>query len=272
MRGFYAENDHEVRGVRLGSRAVALLSVVLALVGVAAGCLSLLTSPAQAEPTSLKDYVLSRAVGEPDDLWYEAPSFTETLLDGGGHEVRPASDGKYQVHRGETYYWELDLYAPAGMPHAGTYVYELPLGMDASDLSNVAIVADDGTVIGRFSLTGDGRSLSLAMTENNKVRVSCRLQLAVTFSEDEYGSPVGSDVTFVEPDPTEEVKLEKSGEVAADGSLEWEIRAKIPPYNGQSASSNFEHYLLGDTLLTASGDRYYLTDADGLSVTLAWGG
>ena len=214
--------------------------------GVAAGCLSLLTSPAQAEPTSLKDYVLSRAIGEPDDLWYEAPSFTETLLDEGGRVVRLGSDGKYRVHRGETYYWELDLYAPAGMPHAGTYVYELPLGMDASDLSDDAIVADDGTVIGRFSLAGDGRSLSLAMEENTKIRVSCRLQLAVAFVESEDGAPISSDVTFVESDPTD---LEKSGEVAADGSLEWEVRAQIPAYTGDFTKDDFERYSLTDICL-----------------------
>ena len=240
--------------------------------GVAAGCLSLLTSPAQAEPTSLKDYVLSRAIGEPDDLWYEAPSFTETLLDEGGRVVRPGSDGKYRVHRGETYYWELDLYAPAGMPHAGTYVYELP------DLSDDVIFADDGTVIGLFSLAGDGRSLSLTTEENTKIRVSCRLQLAVMFSEGEDGTPIDSNVTFVEPDSTEaEVTLEKSGEVAADGSLEWEVRAQIPAYKGDFTDDDFERYNLVEVCIPISIEAgpyspYILSDAEDLSVTLTWGG
>ena len=50
------------------------------------------------------------------------------LIDANGQTIEPDGDGIYHIYEGEAYRWSINLYAPAGLPEAGTYEYPLPDG------------------------------------------------------------------------------------------------------------------------------------------------
>lgn len=173
---------------------------------------------ADGEPIDLKDYVLSRGYGA------EKPGFNEALVDADGVEIEKGADGKYHLYEGEPYYWKISFYAPAGIPNAGTYVYEMPEGFKAEALNDSEIRANDGETIGKLVISEDNRYVYANIDQNTKIKLKGTFSIQIEF---EKNTP------DIEPVEDESGTVEKTGKINSDGQLEWTITAHIPAWDGQ---------------------------------------
>lgn len=192
---------------------------------------------------SLKDYVLSRGFGS------EVPSFIESLKDSEGQEIEPGEGGIYQLYDDEGYTWSISLYAPAGIPEAGTYVYDMPVGMIATDVQPRDITANDGTVIGHFSISEDGSRVIVEMLENTKIRLRVVFDISMEIEAGEDGRPINPDIEFIPRESSDEGTVEKTGQINSDGQIEWVITANIPGWDG---SSDYASWVIYDKILYPS--------------------
>lgn len=190
---------------------------------------------------SLKDYVLSRGFGS------EVPSFIESLKDSEGQEIEPGEGGIYQLYDDEGYTWSISLYAPAGIPEAGTYVYDMPVGMIATDVQPRDITANDGTVIGHFSISEDGSRVIVEMLENTKIRLRVEFDISMEIEIGEDGEPISPYIDFIPRESSEEGAVEKTGQINSDGQIEWIITANIPGWDG---SGNYTSWSIWDTIIS----------------------
>ena len=196
----------------------------------------------------LKEYVLSRGFGN------EEASFIESLKDSDGQEIEPEDDGKYHIYEDEGYTWSISLYAPAGIPEAGTYVYEMPVGMSATDVQPRDITANDGTVIGHFSIGTDGSSVVVEMLENTKIRLRVKFDISMEIQTNENGEPINGDIVFIPRESSDEGTIEKTAQVNSDGQIEWTITANIPGWDG---NSEYSSWYISDMVVLPDMDTTY---------------
>ena len=197
---------------------------------------------------SLKDYVLSRGFGS------EVPSFIESLKDSESQEIEPGEGGIYQLYDDEGYTWSISLYAPAGIPEAGTYVYDMPVGMIATDVQPRDITANDGTVIGHFSIGTDGSSVVVEMLENTKIRLRVKFDISMEIQTNENGEPINGDIVFIPREASDEGTIEKTAQVNSDGQIEWTITANIPGWDG---NSEYSSWYISDIVVLPDMDKTY---------------
>ena len=197
---------------------------------------------------SLKDYVLSRGFGS------EVPSFIESLKDSESQEIEPGEGGIYQLYDDEGYTWSISLYAPAGIPEAGTYVYDMPVGMIATDVQPRDITANDGTVIGHFSIGTDGSSVVVEMLENTKIRLRVKFDISMEIQTNENGEPINGDIVFIPRESSDEGTIEKTAQVNSDGQIEWTITANIPGWDG---NSEYSSWYISDIVVLPDMDKTY---------------
>ena len=193
---------------------------------------------AQAEQ-SLRDYVLDRGFGNEDS------SFIESLKDSNGQEIEPDEEGIYHLYDDEGYTWSISLYAPAGIPEAGIYVYDMPSGMTATDVQPRDITANDGTVIGHFSISEDGSRVVVEMLENTKIRLRVKFDISMEIETGEDGEPISPDIEFIPRESSDKGAIKKTGQINSDGQIEWVITANIPGWNG---SGPYASWLIYDTI------------------------
>lgn len=184
----------------------------------------------------LKDYVNKRDFGN------EAAAFKEKLIDANGQTIKP-DDGIYHIYEGEAYRWSINLYAPAGLPEAGTYVYPLPENIKAEGISVQEITADDGTLIGTLEVSEDRTKVLVHIVDNTKIRVRVYFEIYLDIQLTEEGIPANPHFKF---DDETEATVEKSGEINSEGKLEWTITVHIPKWDGQE---NYSSYRLWDNLV-----------------------
>ena len=171
------------------------------------------------EYPSLKDYVEERDFGN------ESAAFEENLIDGNGQTIEPDNDGIYHIYEGEAYRWSINLYAPAGLPDAGTYEYSLPDGIKAEGISVQNITADDGTLIGTLEVSEDSTKVLVYIVDNTKIRVRVHFEIYLDIEVDEEGVPVNHEFDFI---TNEGPTVEKSHEITSDGKIEWCIQIHAP--------------------------------------------
>ncbi len=188
------------------------------------------------EYQSLEEYVHTRDFGN------EAAAFKEKLIDANGQTIKP-DDGIYHIYEGEAYRWSINLYAPAGLPEAGTYVYPLPENIKAEGISVQEITADDGTLIGTLEVSEDRTKVLVHIVDNTKIRVRVYFEIYLDIQLTEEGIPANPHFKF---DDETEATVEKSGEINSEGKLEWTITVHIPKWDGQE---NYSSYRLWDNLL-----------------------
>ena len=167
----------------------------------------------------LKDYVNKRDFGN------EAAAFEENLIDANGQTIEPDDEGIYHIYEGEAYRWSINLYAPAGLPEAGTYEYPLPENIKAEGISVQEITADDGTLIGTLEVSEDRTKVLVHIVDNTKIRVRVYFEIYLDIELDEEGVPANQEFVFI---PNEEPTVEKSHEITSEGKIEWCIRIHAP--------------------------------------------
>lgn len=185
---------------------------------------------------SLKEYVNQRGFGN------EAAAFEENLIDANGQTIEPDDEGIYHIYEGEAYRWSINLYAPAGLPEAGTYEYPLPENIKAEGISVQEIRADDGTPIGTLEVSEDKTKVLVHIVDNKKIRVRVYFEIYLDIQLTEEGIPANQHFKF---DDETEATVEKSGEINSEGKLEWTITVHIPKWDGQE---NYSSYYLWDIL------------------------
>lgn len=158
----------------------------------------------------LKDYVNKRDFGN------EAAAFEEKLIDANGQTIEPDGEGIYHIYEGEAYRWSINLYAPAGLPEAGTYEYPLPENIKAEGISVQEITADDGTLIGTLEVSEDRTKVLVHIVDNTKIRVRVYFEIYLDIELDEEGVPANQEFVFI---PNEEPTVEKSHEITSEGRL-----------------------------------------------------
>ena len=188
------------------------------------------------EYQSLEEYVHTRYFGN------EAAAFEEKLIDANGQTIEPV-DGIYHIYEGEAYRWSINLYAPAGLPEAGTYEYPLPENIKAEGISVQEITADDGTLIGTLEVSEDRTKVLVHIVDNKLIRVRVYFEIYLDIQLTEEGIPANPHFKF---DDETEATVEKSGEINSEGKLEWTITVHIPKWDGQE---NYSSYRLWDNLL-----------------------
>ena len=209
---------------------------------------------------SLRDYVLSRGFGS------EEAKFIESLKDSDGNEIERESDGKYHLYNDEGYTWSISLYAPAGIPEAGTYVYDMPVGMTATDVQPRDITANDGTVIGHFSISEDGSRVIVEMLENTKIRLRVEFDISMEIEIGEDGEPISPDIEFITRESSDKGTVEKTGQINSDGQIEWVITANIPGWDGSSAYASWSIYDV------TTYQRVYYPDLSQAQIEISYGG
>ena len=167
----------------------------------------------------LKDYVNKRDFGN------EAAAFEEKLIDANGQTIEPDGEGIYHIYEGEAYRWSINLYAPAGLPEAGTYEYPLPENIKAEGISVQEITADDGTLIGTLEVSEDRTKVLVHIVDNTKIRVRVYFEIYLDIEVNEEGVPVNQDFVFI---PNELPTVEKSHEITSEGKIEWCIQIHAP--------------------------------------------
>lgn len=215
---------------------------------------------------NLKEYVLKSGYGS------EEPNFTEKLLDENGQEIEKQQDDKYHIYENESYSWYISFYAPKGITAAGTYVYEMPVGITVSS-ETYDVTADDGTIIGQLSVDADGKIVRLQVKENTKIRLRVSFELSLDIQKDESKPPIEGVIEF-EP-AGQEGTVEKSGEINSDGNLEWSVTVRLPGWQGSPSSSSYRHWNLEDQMggfgpeitdgnvkITYGGQTYILHSTD----------
>lgn len=170
------------------------------------------------EYQSLEKYVHTRGFGN------EAAAFEEKLIDANGQTIEP-DDGIYHIYEGEAYKWSINLYAPAGLPEAGTYKYPLPENIKAEGISVQEITADDGTLIGTLEVSEDRTKVLVHIVDNTKIRVRVYFEIYLDIELDEEGVPANPEFVFI---PNEEPTVEKSHEITSEGKIEWCIQIHAP--------------------------------------------
>lgn len=191
----------------------------------------------------LKDYVEQRGFGN------EAAAFEENLIDANGQTIEPDDDGIYHIYEGEAYRWSINLYAPAGLPEAGTYEYPLPENIKAEGISVQEITADDGTLIGTLEVSEDRTKVLVHIVENTKIRVRVYFEIYLDIEVDEEGVPVNQEFVFI---PNEGPTVEKSHEITSEGKIEWCIRIHAPGW----IEGSYTTLWMYDSELGGEG-RYY---------------
>ena len=191
------------------------------------------------EYQSLEEYVLTRGFGN------EAAAFEENLIDANGQTIEPDDEGIYHIYEGEAYRWSINLYAPAGLPEAGTYEYPLPENIKTEGISVQEIRADDGTPIGTLEVSEDKTKVLVHIVDNRIIRVRVYFEIYLDIQLTEEGIPANQHFKFDFDDETEPT-VEKSGEINSEGKLEWTITVHIPKWDGQE---NYSSYRLWDNLL-----------------------
>ena len=170
------------------------------------------------EYQSLEKYVHTRGFGN------EAAAFEEKLIDANGQTIEP-DDGIYHIYEGEAYRWSINLYAPAGLPEAGTYEYPLPENIKAEGISVQEITADDGTLQGTLEVSEDRTKVLVHIVDNKIIRVRVYFEIYLDIEVNEEGVPVNQDFVFI---PNELPTVEKSHEITSEGKIEWCIQIHAP--------------------------------------------
>lgn len=208
---------------------------------------------------NLKDYVLNES-----GYGSEEPNFTEKLLDENGQEIEKQQDDKYHIYENESYSWYISFYAPKGITAAGTYVYEMPVGITVSS-ETYDVTADDGTIIGQLSVDADGKTVRLQVKENTKIRLRVSFELSLDIQKDESEPPIEGIEGVIEFEPADQKgTVEKSGEINSNGNLEWRVTVRLPGWQG--SGNNYHHWYLMDSL---SGFGSEITDGN---VKITYGG
>ena len=172
---------------------------------------------------NLKDYVNKRGFGN------ESAAFEENLTDANGQTIEPDDEGIYHIYEGDAYKWSINLYAPAGLPEAGTYEYPLPYGIKAEGISIQKITADDGKLIGTLEVSEDRTKVLVHIVDNTKIRVRVYFEIYLDIELNEEGFPANPEFVFIpNEEPTEEPTVEKSHEITSEGKIEWCIRIHAP--------------------------------------------
>ena len=172
---------------------------------------------------NLKDYVNKRGFGN------ESAAFEENLTDANGQTIEPDDEGIYHIYEGDAYKWSINLYAPAGLPEAGTYEYPLPYGIKAEGISIQEITADDGKRIGTLEVSEDRTKVLVHIVDNTKIRVRVYFEIYLDIELNEEGFPANPEFVFIpNEEPTEEPTVEKSHEITSEGKIEWCIRIHAP--------------------------------------------
>lgn len=174
------------------------------------------------EYPSLEEYVYTRGFGNED------AAFEENLMDANGQTIEPDDEGIYHIYEGEAYKWSINLYAPAGLPEAGTYEYPLPYGIKAEGISIQEITADDGKRIGTLEVSEDRTKVLVHIVDNTKIRVRVYFEIYLDIEVDEEGFPVNQEFYFIPNEEPEEPTVEKSHEITSEGKIEWCIRIHAP--------------------------------------------
>ena len=207
------------------------------------------------EYPSLKDYVEERDFGN------ESAAFEENLIDGNGQTIEPDNDGIYHIYEGEAYRWSINLYAPAGLPDAGTYEYSLPDGIKAEGISVQNITADDGTLIGTLEVSEDSTKVLVYIVDNTKIRVRVHFEIYLDIEVDEEGVPVNHEFDFI---TNEGPTVEKSHEITSDGKIEWCIRIHVPGWQG----GNYSRLSLWDFIRGNSTGAYHPDYSKAAEITI----
>ena len=171
---------------------------------------------------NLKDYVNKRGFGN------ESAAFEENLTDANGQTIEPDDEGIYHIYEGEAYKWSINLYAPAGLPEAGTYEYPLPYGIKAEGISVQEITADDGKRIGTLEVSEDRTKVLVHIVDNTKIRVRVYFEIYLDIELNEEGFPANQEFVFIPNEESEEPTVEKSHEITSEGKIEWCIRIHAP--------------------------------------------
>lgn len=171
---------------------------------------------------NLKDYVNKRGFGN------ESAAFEENLTDANGQTIEPDDEGIYHIYEGEAYKWSINLYAPAGLPEAGTYEYPLPYGIKAEGISIQEITADDGKRIGTLEVSEDRTKVLVHIVDNTKIRVRVYFEIYLDIELNEEGFPANQEFVFIPNEESEEPTVEKSHEITSEGKIEWCIRIHAP--------------------------------------------
>lgn len=206
----------------------------------------------------LKGYVEQRGFGN------EAAAFEESLIDANGQTIEPDDDGIYHIYEGEAYRWSINLYAPAGLPEAGTYEYPLPENIKAEGISVQEITADDGTPIGTLEVSEDRTKVLVHIVGNTKIRVRVYFEIYLDIEVNEEGVPVNQDFVFI---PNERPTVEKSHEITSEGKIEWCIRIHAP---GWKEGQDYTTLWMND--LEVGGEGGYYPDYSKAEITITQNG
>ena len=210
------------------------------------------------EYQSLEEYVHTRDFGN------EAAAFEEKLIDANGQTIEPDDDGIYHIYEGEAYRWSINLYAPAGLPEAGTYEYPLPENIKAEGISVQEITADDGTPIGTLEVSEDRTKVLVHIVGNTKIRVRVYFEIYLDIEVNEEGVPVNQDFVFI---PNERPTVEKSHEITSEGKIEWCIRIHAP---GWKEGQDYTTLWMLD--MEAGGEGVYNLDYSKAEITITQNG
>lgn len=211
------------------------------------------------EYSSLEEYVYTRGFGN------EAAAFEENLIDGNGQTIEPDDGGRYHIYEGEAYRWSINLYAPAGLPKAGTYEYPLPENIKAEGISVQEITADDGTLIGTLEVSEDRTKVLVHIVDNTKIRVRVYFEIYLDIELNEEGFPANPEFVFIpNEEPTEEPTVEKSHEITSEGKIEWCIRIHAPGWK----EGNYSRLSLWDFIRGNSTAAYYPDYSKAAEITI----
>lgn len=213
-----------------------------------------------ADEIELEQYVMSRGFGS------EEPGFLVTLVDANGNPV-PQENGMYQLYEGQSYYYHLNVYAPAGIPDAGRYYYALPEGVSVADTLHFPVTANDGTQVGTLTADENGSVVYLDMEDNSKIRLRLQVDIAMTVELDEDGIPVNTAFELVTDDNPQ---IEKSGKITSDGELAWAITAFVPKWNGNE--DDYVTWSFNDAAYSEVTGHDYYPDLSRAEITIAVSG
>lgn len=221
---------------------------------------------AMVEATDLQSYVMTRGYGR------EKAAFKVVMIDAAGDEVE-AKNGKYEIEKDGWYRYAVSFYAPAGIPDAGEYVYQMPEGIRADGLSET-VMDEDENRIGSIEATEDGSAIVLTMMTNKKIHTRGYFLVDLYFEMDQLGFPINSDVIFTvdDPDsPRKDPEIEKQYHFDAEGNLLWDVSVFLPKYD---ENQNYEGWAISDkSQYSRSPDNglYYYPDLQNATVTLTIG-
>lgn len=183
-------------------------------------------------------------------------AFTIKLTDGENNMLPKDNNGNYIVEPGIPYELTLTVDSPKGFA-PGTYVYQLPSGLDIQDGSGDLVA--DNKKLGSWTISEDGL-ITLVFDQVSDQYVSTKLsaQMGITFEASDDIIDFDGIIKVVIKKPPDEgeidINLAKWGGPSEDGnSLNWNVR--ITGYEGATIPGT----VITDRI--KSGNHYY-TEAD----------